>query len=209
LDKNSYHSIHNVTLPTGDGTTQIDHIIVSPYGIFVVETKNYSGWIFGDEKQAIWTQKIYRKTYRFQNPLRQNFKHVKALEALLRLPPEAFHSVIVFLGGSTFKTPMPDNVTYIDSYIRYIKSKQQIILSDSQVESIVQSIHSERLAPTFATSREHIRNLEAKHPPSDSPICPRCGSSMLLKTAKTGAKAGGNFWGCSRFPKCRATQAID
>jgi len=59
LDKNKYHLIKNVTLPTEDGTTQIDHIIVSEYGIFVVETKNMKGWIFGDEKQKYWTQKIY------------------------------------------------------------------------------------------------------------------------------------------------------
>ncbi len=46
LDKNTYHVIKNVTLPTDDGSTQIDHIIVSVYGIFVVETKNMKGWIF-------------------------------------------------------------------------------------------------------------------------------------------------------------------
>lgn len=51
LDKNTYHLIRNVTLPTEDGTTQIDHIIVSPYGVFVVETKNMKGWIFGSAKQ--------------------------------------------------------------------------------------------------------------------------------------------------------------
>src|SRR3989304_4617983 len=74
LDEAEYRPIHNVTLPTPDGTTQIDHIFVSRYGVFVVETKNFTGWIFGDEKQATWTQKIYRNTYKFQNPLRQNFK---------------------------------------------------------------------------------------------------------------------------------------
>lgn len=47
LDKNKYHLIRNVTIPTGDGTTQIDHIIVSRFGVFVVETKNMKGWLFG------------------------------------------------------------------------------------------------------------------------------------------------------------------
>lgn len=51
LDKNKYHLIKNVTLPTEDGSTQIDHIIVSIYGVFVVETKNMKGWIFGN---PIW-----------------------------------------------------------------------------------------------------------------------------------------------------------
>ncbi|MDH5510892.1 MAG: NERD domain-containing protein [Nitrospinota bacterium] len=73
LDKRIYHLIHNVTLPTEDGTTQIDHIIVSRYGIFVVETKNMRGWIFGSKEQKLWTQMIYKHKNTFQNPLHQNF----------------------------------------------------------------------------------------------------------------------------------------
>jgi hypothetical protein len=49
LDSEIYHSINNVTIPTANGTTLIDHIIVSKYGIFVVETKNIKGWIYDDE----------------------------------------------------------------------------------------------------------------------------------------------------------------
>src|SRR5690606_8837661 len=94
----------NVTLNTPDGTTQIDHVFLSPYGIFVLETKNMSGWIFGSEKQAQWTQKLYKRTFKFQNPLRQNYKHLKALEATLGVNPENLHSVITFAGGSTVKT---------------------------------------------------------------------------------------------------------
>jgi len=69
LDKDKYHLLKNVTLRTGDGTTQIDHIIISIYGVFVVETKNMTGWIFGNPKQKTWTQIIYEDRYRFQNPL--------------------------------------------------------------------------------------------------------------------------------------------
>lgn len=68
LNKEDYHLIKNVTLTTDDGTTQIDHIIVSKYGIFVIETKNMKGWIFGGEKQRTWTQKIYKHTNKIQNP---------------------------------------------------------------------------------------------------------------------------------------------
>jgi len=58
LNKQTYRRLHNVILNTPDGTTQIDHVFLSPYGIFVLETKNMSGWIFGSEKQAQWTQKL-------------------------------------------------------------------------------------------------------------------------------------------------------
>ena len=118
LDKQTYRRLHNVTLNTPDGTTQIDHVFLSRYGIFVLETKNMSGWIFGSEKQAQWTQKL---TFKFQNPLRQNYKHLKALGATLGANPEHLHSVITFVGGSTFKTEVPDNVTQGIGFIRYTK----------------------------------------------------------------------------------------
>ncbi|MDR6677228.1 hypothetical protein J2W58_001414 [Pseudomonas psychrotolerans] len=88
LDKQTYRRLNNVTLPTPDGTTQIDHVVLSRYSIFVVETKNMSGWIFGSERQAQWTQKLYKRTFKFQNPLRQNYKHLKALEATLGVSVE-------------------------------------------------------------------------------------------------------------------------
>ena len=70
LPKEKYTLIKNVTLPTDDGTTQIDHIVVSEFGLFVIETKNMKGWIFGNAKQKQWTQKIFKYSGKFQNPLR-------------------------------------------------------------------------------------------------------------------------------------------
>lgn len=204
LPADTYHRLHNVTLPTSDGSTQIDHIFVSVYGIFVVETKNMKGWIFGDEHQAQWTQKIYKKTYRFQNPLHQNYKHVKTLEAALDVPPAVIHSVVVFAGESAFKTVMPANVTQGAGYIRYIKAFQDEVLSDAQVKEIVEQIQAGRLQPSLKTSREHVRHLKAKSNPAAERKCPKCGSSMVLRTAKKGPRSGEQFWGCSAFPKCRA-----
>ena len=99
MKSQTYHLIKNVTFPTEDGTTQIDHVIVSIYGIFVIETKNYKGWIFGREKQKEWTQQIYKTKNKFQNPLRQNYKHTKTLEKLLNLSDKEIYSVIVFIGA--------------------------------------------------------------------------------------------------------------
>ena len=63
LDKTVYLPLHNVTLATPDGSTQIDHVLVSRFGIFSIETKNMQGWIFGSERQAEWTQKIYKRSF--------------------------------------------------------------------------------------------------------------------------------------------------
>ena len=206
LDKNQYHLIKNVTLPTEDGTTQVDHIIVSSYGVFVVETKNMKGWIFGSPNQRTWTQKIYNHTNKFQNPLHQNYKHVKTIESLLGLTEQQIHSVIVFVGDSTFKTDMPENVTYGVGYIRFIKSKKQCVLSQSEVAEIKKKIESGRLSQSFNTHREHVRhikNIMVEKESLNTQICPKCGSSMVLREAKRGQNAGKKFWGCKNFPRCR------
>ena len=203
-----YQPIHNVTLPTVDGTTQIDHIFVSRFGIFVVETKNMKGWIFGGEHQAQWTQKIFKKSYKFQNPLRQNYKHVKTLESLLEVSAEAIHSVIVFTGDSTFKTAMPANVRRGAGYIAYIKSFRKPVLSVAEVEQIVVQIQSGRLAQTRATNRRHVEHLQTRNDPNAEKKCRACGSAMLLRTAKRGHNAGNQFWGCSAYPACRSMQNI-
>jgi len=206
LDKNKYHLIKNVTLPTENGTTQIDHIIVSIYGVFVVETKNMKGWIFGNPNQRTWTQKIFKHSSKFQNPLHQNYKHVKTLESLLELNEEQMYSVIVFVGDSTFKTEMPENVTHGVGYIRFVKSKIKPVLTESKVNEITNKIETGRLAPSFNTNREHVKhvkNIVAEKGRNIIKACPKCGSSMVLRETKKGKSIGKKFWGCSRFPQCR------
>ncbi len=205
LDKQTYRRLHNVTLPMPDGTTQIDHIYLSRYGIFVVETKNMSGWIFGSERQAQWTQKLYKRTFKFQNPLRQNYKHLKALEAILGLSPEHLHSVITFVGSSAFKTEMPANVTQGIGFIRYIRSFQQ---PAADVEKMLHALQTGRRAPTLATHRAHVQTLKRRSDQTAERQCPTCGSALLIRTVKSGTKAGQQFWGCSAFPKCRTMQCL-
>jgi len=211
LNKKQYCTIKDVTLPVDDGTTQIDHIIVSEFGIFVVETKNMRGWIFGSPDQAIWTQKIFKHTNRFQNPLRQNYKHLKTLESFLGIDEDKIHSVVVFIGDSTFKTPMPNNVLHGIGYIRYIKSYRRKVLTKDEVESIIRKIRSSRLPATPVTKSEHIMNFKKKlKENSGSDVkCPRCGAPMIMRTAKKGGNIGKKFWGCSRYPECKGIVSIE
>lgn len=221
LAKDEYHLIKDVTLQTDDGTTQIDHIIVSRYGVFVIETKNMKGWIFGSANQKTWTQKIYKHTHKFQNPLHQNYKHVKTLETLLDIPASAIHSLVVFVGDSTFKTELPDNVVYAGGYIRYIKARREVILSQAAVENMTAQIEQLRLQRGFTTNRQHVKHLRQKKATSPSaapaivpPVtasttpksqkqCPKCGSTMVLRKARKGQNAGNQFWGCATYPACR------
>lgn len=208
LPANTYHPIHNVTLPTPDGSTQIDHIFVSCFGIFVVETKNMKGWIFGGENQSQWTQKIFKKSFKFQNPLRQNYKHTKTLESALEISPEVIHSIVAFAGESTFKSPMPANVTRGVGYITYIKSFRDPVLSEAEVQKIVAQIQSGRLEPSWGTNRRHVQQLKTRSDPNAERACPKCGSGMVFRTAKHGDNAGKQFWGCSAYPKCRVVQNV-
>lgn len=159
LDKNEYHLIKNVTLPTEDGSTQIDHIIVSKYGIFVVETKNMKGWIFGSENQKQWTQQIFKHKSKFQNPLHQNYKHVKTLEACLNAKNNSIFSVIIFIGDSTFKTKMPENVKFARGGIEYIKSKTDIVFDVQEVADVIEQIESGKLERSFKTNRRHVKHV--------------------------------------------------
>lgn len=211
LDKEKYHLIKNVTLPTEDGSTQIDHIIVSEFGVFVIETKNMKGWIFGSPNQKVWTQKIYKHSSKFQNPLHQNYKHVKTLESLLGLNEQQVHSVIVFIGDSTFKTEMPENVTHGGGYARYIKSKKTPVLTRSQVIGIANKIEQGRLAPSFKTNREHVRhvkNIVSEKENNNIPSCPKCGGSMVVRETRKGQNIGKKFWGCAKFPQCRGVMNL-
>lgn len=208
LDQNIYHIINNVTLPSLDGTTQIDHIIVSIHGIFVIETKNMQGWIFGDKNHKTWTQIIYNRSNKFQNPIHQNYKHIKTLSKITNVEEDKFHSVIVFTGDSEFKTTMPNNVLDKE-WIDYILSKKDLIVPVDMVQNVIASINSQRLEASFKTDREHINQLRAKQKTiNSSHNCPKCGSTLIKRTTKNGVNIGQEFYGCSTFPKCRYTRAI-
>ncbi|WP_369957697.1 NERD domain-containing protein [Psychrobacter sp. CLB018] len=169
LDKDIYHRLNNITLPLADGgSTQIDHVIVSRYGIFVIETKNYKGWIFGNEKQRQWTQVIMGRKYKFQNPLRQNYLHIKTLSDLLELEMSYFHSMIAFIGECELKTrdELPEHVL-TSGMASYIKKKQDKMLTDEEVKAIVEQIESNRFSKSWRTNRAHKAYLKEKHSPSN------------------------------------------
>lgn len=204
LDKDTYHLIKDVTLPTEKGSTQIDHIIVSKYGIFVVETKNMKGWIFGSENQKKWTQQIFKHRNQFQNPLHQNYKHTKTLASLLSIDESKIYSLVVFIGDSKFKTAMPNNVTQGTGYIKYIKSKTVEVFSETEVDSIIEMIERGKLDRSFATNRQHVKHLKQINAEKENhPHCPKCESSMILREVKKGQHIGKKFWGCQHFSKCR------
>jgi hypothetical protein len=163
LPAENYRCLHDVMLPGPTGSTQIDHVVISRYGIFVIETKHMSGWIFGSARDAQWTQTFPGRKHRFQNPLRQNFAHVKALAALLGLDDAHFHSVVVFTGTAEFKTPMPPEVTGLSGLAPYIRSQRTPVFDDARLSGLVAAIESARLAPGRETRAAHVASLRSRH----------------------------------------------
>ena len=165
LDPKTYSVKHNLMMPLDDGTTtQIDFVVVSTYGVFVIEAKTYQGWIFGAADQAQWTQCLPGgKKFRFQNPLRQNYAHVKALSDRTGIPPEYFHSVIAFCGDTTFKTEMPPNVVYFGGVADHIRSFTEPMIKPEQVPEVLDAILSWDRSVSKEARKAHVENLKKKH----------------------------------------------
>src|SRR5271163_3777076 len=159
-----YHLLNHVTLRLEDGTTQIDHVLVSRFGIFVIETKNYKGWIFAGPRDRYWTQVLYRAKFRFQNPLRQNRRHVRAIQELLDfLPADVVRPVVVFTGDAEFKTNIPDGVFTVAGFLALVEGTTQEVMSVNRVQFCVGRLETTRLAITKATDVEHVQGLRRRY----------------------------------------------
>lgn len=162
LPASYYTLLNDITLETSRGATLIDHILVSPYGLFVIETRHCSGWIFGSEDDAHWTRTFYRSKTRFQNPLRQNQSHIKALQELLGLDRSKFHSLVVFNGSACFRTPMPVNVTELGGLLPFIQVRTDKLIEFEEADRVAGIIRSRCLKPGRKSTAARIPSLKAR-----------------------------------------------
>ena len=203
IDKRVYRTFHDVIIPGNNGSTQIDHILVSKYGVFIVETKNKKGWIFGSEKNARWTQSIYGKNYSFQNPLRQTFRQKNVLSEFLEPPEPTIKVIIFFVGSCEFKSRVPDNVmtSGLGRYIRQFKTRT---VSDDEVDRISRKIE-DYVSVARLKTKDHVISLRRRF--SSTTVCPKCGARLVERTARKRPNAGTKFLGCENFPECKFTRA--
>lgn len=157
--------LNNVTLCLANGsTTQIDHILVSKKGVFVIETKHYKGWIFGNPKSKTWTQVLYKVKNKFQNPLFQNNRHVRAVQSLLacHVQPRHIHNLVVFTGDAEFKTQMPWNVLYLNELEHTIEQFTDNVMTDNYAQLCANKLNNVRLQPSKETDLKHQAYLRRK-----------------------------------------------
>ena len=169
-----YHLIDDITLPMKDGTTQIDHVLVSRKGIFVIETKHYRGWIFGDEKSRTWTQTFNaRSKFSFQNPLHQNALHInECIKTLGDLPKHLFRSVVVFTGDGVLKNGESERVKYLQQLEPHINGFNLDVISQDDVFKAIGKLEVFRKERSEQTDKEHVAYLKRKHNKEDSIIKP-------------------------------------
>lgn len=208
LPDGQYRLFHDVMLPSAFGLTQIDHVVLSIYGIFVIETKNYRGWITGGVQSENWTEHLYRKQYHFRNPLLQNYAHIKALMELLEIPSkEVLISIVAFSDEADLRVQSAgEHVIHFSQLQDCILSYEQMIFSEEEIDGMALRL-SEADADSPAYREAHRQQLQMQIGQREAQIaagiCPRCGKALVRREGKYRP-----FYGCSGYPKCRFTSQI-
>ena len=202
-DKKVYRNLY---VPLGDGTTtEVDVLLLHEKGIVVLESKNYSGWIFGGIDQYKWCQSLGhgRKEY-FYNPVKQNQKHIKALSKELGLPEAAFLSCVVFSDRCELKDVPEDTANLMILHREDMMFSLRLYFHRITIKYSMEELKKfDKILRGFESDdpkvrKEHVQKVNEK---MNSDICPRCGRKLVRRNGRYGF-----FYGCSGFPNCRYTR---
>lgn len=203
LPKVQYRTFNDVIVPTRNGTTQIDHIVVSQFGIFVIETKNYKGLIYGGENAETWTKNMWGNKYSLYNPLKQNNAHVNALQVIVGLPNSSFIPIVVFSNKARISVKTDQDVIILRKLKRVIKKYKTQIFTQEQMDDIILKIEL-AIVDDKEAKKKHKNivqtNIKRKNQAIANGICPQCGGRLVLRDGRYG-----KFYGCSNYPKCHFT----
>lgn len=195
--ENKKYVINNLMILNEGKSSQIDHIIISKTGVFVIETKNYAGRIYGSEDQKEWTQALqYGKIKnKFYSPIMQNKTHIYVLSKVLERN-DCFRSIIIF-PRAQLMTKTTTDVGNIGTIRRVYKRQKEEILTQKEINSIHAKLIEYKKNPQIST-RDHVRKIEEMKTNINNNICPRCGKELILKKGQYG-----EFYGCSGYPQCK------
>lgn len=188
---NQQYVINNLILNNKGKSSQIDHIVINPRGVFVIETKNYSGAIYGYENQQYWTQYIGDEQNDIYNPLKQNATHVYNVKKIIGDLP--IRSLVVFVQNNVENINATNVIPVCN--LRTELELGEGVLTDTQMKTAYIALMSNR---SSLTTEEHVENIKKQQQDLADGICPRCGGKLVLRNGKYGS-----FWGCSNYPKCK------
>ena len=199
LPKDKYIVLNDIMIKQNNCTSQIDHLIISKFGIFVIEMKNYYGLILGKKDQNNWLQYVGKNKRYFQNPIYQNYGHIKAFEQLLNIDYNMFTSIICFSNQADLRKLDVSNVVNLDNLISLITEYK--IDKEFNIEQIANKIRQSNITDKFER-KNHVKNinkrLEENNRNLNDMICPKCGNKLIIKHGKYG-----EFIGCTNYPKCK------
>ena len=197
---NEYKVLNNIMVKDERGTHQIDHLVISKYGIFVIEMKNYYGLIKGKEFDNKWCQYLGKNKSYFINPIHQNYGHIKALSNLLRIDEKNFISIVCFSNQAKLAVNCNTVITQLD----YLKSKI-VSFNDLLINEDISKLSNKVLLNNIEDRnlrKRHVRDIRTKisneNELAQNMICPRCGSKLIERNGRYG-----KFIGCSSYPKCK------
>ena len=202
LPENEYLMLNDVMLRNGSETAQIDHLIFSKYGIFVIETKNFSGLITGSSKDKNWVRHDIDKKRYIHNPVLQNYGHVKFLEKLLDISEEVFIPLVCICGKCKLDVDWDKTVKleYLVDRIKFFKEIR--LLKYKDIYEKVKEMNILDLQERKRHVADKKIQVEFKTQKSINK-CPKCGASLKKRTG-----TNGEFLGCSRYPRCKYTENI-
>lgn len=182
-----------ILLDSNNRSHQIDHIEIRENGIFCIETKNYSGWIFGSEKQQYWTQCLYKEKHQFLNPLKQNISHICQIQEALDKKYK-INSLVVFVQNNAKKVHI-SNVVNLKDLKSYLKNYDDgTRLTNEEMDWIYNKL---KAAASHISGAEHIQSIKQTQAEINRGVCPRCGGTLVRRHGKYG-----QFTGCSNYPNC-------
>ena len=202
LPEEEYKVINDLLIQSNGYSDQVDHVVVSRYGVFAIETKYYQGWIYGGVNSEFWTQNIYGNKYQLRNPLWQNQGHIRAIRKLLGdtggLP---FYSIVAFSRQGKIRKNPTLPVMYWGDIVPYIKSYSEPHMTELQAEEIYRKLLAANVMDK-AAKKEHIASVKDNQSRRNIAVangkCPRCGGNLVLRNGKYG-----QFYGCSNYPDCK------
>lgn len=165
LDESSYTVINDVLIKTAEGTTQIDHIVVSESGIFVIETKHMTGKVYASDHAEHWKVYYGKRCRKLFNPFRQNYGHVKNLESLLSAPEEAFKPILVFIKKSRLtlkrKEVKKNTLLYHTELVKHIRSVTDKCITPEQKLIYINQINAANIRNS-KNMHEHVKYVKTK-----------------------------------------------
>ena len=155
----SYKIYNNIILKYSGGSAQIDHLVISRYGLFVIETKDYQGLIIDNNNGTQWTQYLHRNRNSFYSPIQQNITHINAICEVLGIYSNQCINIVCFSDKATLSDNIPSQVTYTTQLLKQIAMYKTEKLTEQQVNEITKKLE-ETITNNPISQEQHIYNIQ-------------------------------------------------